>query len=362
MRKSAHFFSALDILLKISYNMLYDFEGGGSVNIGGVEIASGLALAPMAGVTDVAFRGVCREMGAAYTVTEMVSSMALMHQDRKSLKIMELGPGEHPAAVQLFGSDPVCMGEAAAKACELSGCDVLDINMGCPMGKITGAGDGSALMRTPELARKIIESVVKSVRRPVTVKFRKGWDRGHVNCVEFAGMCQSAGAAAVTVHGRTREQMYSGAADWDAIRAVREAVTIPLFANGDVFTAQDAVRILKYTGADGVMIGRGAQGDPWLFAQTRAALEGREIPAPPPYSLRIETAVRQIRTSSAYLGEKIACLEARKHLAWYLHGMPRASFFRNQIMSVETLADIEAVARDVLDFLRDEERRDERDG
>lgn len=332
------------------------------MNIGGVEIRSTLALAPMAGVTDIAFRGICREQGAGYTVTEMVSSMALMHQDRKSLQIMELGPGEHPAAVQIFGSDIVCMGEAAAKVCELSDCDILDINMGCPMGKIVGAGDGSALMRRPELAQKIIESVVKNSNRPVTVKFRKGWDAGHVNCVEFAQMCESAGAAAVTVHGRTREQMYAGVADWDAIRAVREAVKIPLFANGDVFTARDAVRILKVTGADVVMIGRGAQGYPWLFTEAKAAIEGREIPAPPAYSERIRTAARQIRTASGYLGERSACLEARKHLAWYLHGMPRAAFFRNQIMSVETIGDIENVARDVLDFLRDEERRGARDG
>lgn len=332
------------------------------MNIGGVKISSRLALAPMAGVTDIAFRGICRELGAGYTVTEMVSSKALMHQDRKSLKIMELGPGEHPAAVQIFGSDAVCMGEAAAKVCEISDCDVIDINMGCPMGKIVGAGDGSALMKNPELAQKIIESVVRSADRPVTVKFRKGWDRGHINCAEFARMCQSSGASAVTVHGRTREQMYSGTADWDAIREVREAIKIPLFANGDVFTAHDAVRILNYTGADGAMIGRGAQGNPWLFAQAKAAIEGREIPALPAYDRRIETAVRQIRTAGLYLGEKSACLEARKHLAWYLHGMPRAAFFRNQIMSVETFADIENVARDVLDFLRDEERRGERDG
>ena len=332
------------------------------MNIGAVPVHTRLALAPMAGVTDVAFRGICRAQGAGYTVTEMVSAMALMHQDKKSLRLLELGPGEHPAAVQIFGSDPVCMGEAADKAGRLSGCDVIDINMGCPMGKIVNAGDGSALMKTPELAQKIIESVVRNSDRPVTVKLRKGWDAGSVNCVEFAKMCETAGAAAVTVHGRTRQQMYSGRADWEAIRQVAEAVSIPVFANGDVFTAQDAVRILKVTGAAGVMIGRGCQGYPWLFAQAQAALEGREIPAPPDYAQRILTALEQVRTASAHVGEKSACLEARKHLAWYLHGMPRAAFFRRQIMSVETLADVEAAARDVLDFLRDQERRGERDG
>ncbi len=331
------------------------------MNIGRVHIDSRLVLAPMAGVTDIAFRAVCRERGAGYTVTEMVSSMALMHQDKKSLQIMELGPGERPAAVQIFGSDVTRMGEAAAKVCELSSCDIIDINMGCPMGEIVNAGDGSALMKKPELAQKIIESVVKNSDRPVTVKFRKGWDAGNVNCVEFARMCEDAGAAAVTVHGRTREQMYSGRADWDAIRDVARAVSIPVIANGDVFSAQDAVRILKTTGAEAVMIGRGCQGYPWLFAEAKAALDGREIPAPPAYSERIRTAAEQIRTASGWLGEKSACLEARKHLAWYLRGMPRAAFFRERIMSVETLADIEKVTRDVLDFLKDEERRGARD-
>lgn len=327
------------------------------MDIGGVKIESMLVLAPMAGVTDAAFRAICREQGAGLTVTEMVSSMALMHQDKKSLQIMALAPGESPAAVQIFGSDPDCMGDAASKVCELSSCELIDINMGCPMGKIVSAGDGCALMKNPELAEKIIRSVVKSSDRPVTVKFRKGYDSGSVNAVEFAKMCEEAGASAVTVHGRTRQQMFSGRADWDIIRAVREAVKIPVIANGDVLSADDAVRILKYTGADAAMIGRGAQGDPWIFARAKAALEGREVPEIPAYSERIRTAERQIRMASGYLGERSACLEARKQLAWYTHGMPMAAYFRNQIMSVETLSDVERLAEDIYDFLQNEERR-----
>lgn len=333
------------------------------MKIGNIELAAPLALAPMAGVTDLAFRALCREQGAALTVTEMVSSKALMFQDKKSLALLTLDPGERPASVQIFGSDPVCMGEAAAKVREVSDCDIIDINMGCPMGKIVSAGDGSALMKKPELAGRIVEAVVKNAGgRPVTVKYRKGFDNGSVNAVEFGQILESAGAAALAVHGRTRAQMYSGRADWDIIGAVKAAVDIPVLANGDVFTGEDAVKILRHTGADGVMIGRGAMGYPWIFREALAALEGRAIPAPPPYGERVDTAVRQFETAVRDRGERIACLEARKHLAWYLRGMPRAAFFRGRLMSVGTLEDIYNVARDIQDFLRDEERRRARDG
>lgn len=326
------------------------------MNIGGVEVSSKLVLAPMAGVTDLAFREVCRSFGAELTYTEMISSKALMYQDKKTRLLMELGENEHPAAVQLFGSDPVCMGEAAAKVTELSDCDIIDINMGCPVGKVVKAGDGSALMRTPELAARIIEAVRKSSCRPVTVKFRKGFDSGSVNAVEFGKMCEAAGASAIAVHGRTRAQMYSGRADREIIGAVKAAVSIPVIANGDVFSGEDAVRMLKTTGADGVMIGRGAMGYPWIFREAAAALDGREIQSPPAWPDRVRTAVRQFERSAEVLGERTACLEARKHFAWYLKGMPRAAFFKGRIMSVATLDDIYNVSRDILDFLADEER------
>ncbi|MGM9521919.1 MAG: tRNA dihydrouridine synthase DusB [Oscillospiraceae bacterium] len=327
------------------------------LQIGSVCVASKLALAPMAGVTDMAFRSICREMGAGLTYTEMVSSKALMYQDKKSRQLMCLGLDEHPAAVQLFGSDPVCMGEAAAKVMEYSDADIIDINMGCPVGKVVKSGDGSALMKEPEKAARIIEAVVKSSGLPVTVKFRKGFDSGSVNAVEFGVMCEDAGAAAVAVHGRTRAQMYSGRADWDIIRAVKAALNIPVIANGDVFSASDAVHILKYTGADMAMIGRGSMGYPWIFAEAKAALEGEDIPPEPPYSRRVKTAVRQFELAAAQRGEKIACLEARKHFAWYLRGMPHASYFKERIMSVSTLSDIYNVSRDILDCLKDIERR-----
>lgn len=329
--------------------------------VGGVQVNTRLVLGPMAGVTDLAFREVCRSFGAGMTVTEMVSSRALMFNDAKTLKLLELGPGEHPSAVQLFGSDPVCMAEAAAKVCAISDCDFIDINMGCPVGKVVRSGDGSALMRSPDLAARIVEAVVRAADRPVTVKTRKGFDSGSVNAVELARLCEAAGASMVAVHGRTRAQMYSGRADWDIIRDVKAALCVPVVANGDVFTAEDARRILDYTHADAAMIGRGALGYPWLFREAQAALEGRAVPAPPPYAQRVETAVRQFERAAEVLGERPACLQARKHFAWYLRGMPHASYFKARIMSVTTLAQIREAARDILDCLRDEERRDAHD-
>ena len=310
------------------------------MDIGGVKIDSRLALGPMAGVTDLAFRTICREQGAGLTVTEMVSAKALCYQDKKSIPLLQLGEGEHPAAAQIFGSDPVCMQEAAAIAREVSGADFIDINMGCPVPKIANSGDGSGLMRTPDLAVRVAEAVIRGAGCPVTVKMRLGWDKGSINCVDFAKAMEQAGAAAVTVHGRTRTQMYAGTANWDWIREVKQALHIPVIANGDVFSAKDAVRILNYTGADMAMIGRGVFGNPWLFAQCRAALEGREVPPLPPLAQRCDTAVRQFELAAANKGEKIACLEARKQYAWYLKGVPHAGYYKEQICRITTLDDV----------------------
>ena len=317
------------------------------MQIGSITLAGRLALAPMAGVTDLAFRQICREHGAALTVTEMVSTKALCYQDRKTPRLLALGEDEHPAAAQVFGHEPENMAEGAKIARAVSGCDIIDINMGCPAPKIVNNGDGSALMRDPALAARVIEAVVKAVDVPVTVKFRKGWDEKSVNCVEFARMAEAAGAAAITIHGRTRAQQYSGKADWDAIRAVKQAVSIPVFANGDVAEPADAVRILEYTGADAVMIGRGALGDPWIFERANALIETGVCPPLPPFAERIGTAVRQIELAAAQKGEYIAMLEARRHVNCYLKYERGLKTFKTRICALERLEQLYGIAEEL---------------
>lgn len=315
--------------------------------IGNVEIHSKLYLAPMAGVTDLAFRQICRELGAGMSCTELVSAKALCYQDKKSRGLLKLAPNEKPAAAQIFGSDIPCMAEAAVIAAEVSGADIIDINMGCPVGKVVANGDGSALMKDPEKAARLAEAVVKASPVPVTVKMRRGWDKGSINAVELAKMLEQVGVAAVAVHGRTRAQMYAGAADWVTIRQVKQAVKIPVMANGDIFAPRDAVKILQFTGADLAMIGRGAFGNPWLFRQALAALEGREIPPLPPLADRCDTAVRQIRWAAEDKGEHIAILEARKQYAWYLKGVPHANYYKEQIVRMNTLEDVDRITEGI---------------
>ena len=317
------------------------------MRIGNLEVNNPIVLGPMAGVTDRAFRTICAELGAGITVTEMVSSRALVYKDKKSAGLLRKNEGSLCGA-QIFGNDPAIMAEAAVLALEISGCDFLDINMGCPMPKIANSGDGCGLMRTPELAGQIVAAVTKAVSVPVTVKCRLGWDKGSINVLDFAHRMEDNGAAMVTVHGRTRSQLYSGVADWDMITKVKRELSIPVIANGDIISPETAVNCMKRTGADGIMIGRASFGDPWVFEQVKAALNNQPIPERPALKERIAVAVRQFEMSQQDHGEHIACLEARKHLIWYLRGVSHSSYYKNQISSLNTMEDIYRIAKDIV--------------
>ena len=313
------------------------------MKIGNIQVDNPLFLGPMAGVTDWAFREICAELGAGVMVTEMVSSRALVYQDKKSKALLKRNEGCLCGA-QIFGNDPTIMAEGARLALEHSGCDFLDINMGCPMPKIANSGDGCGLMRTPELAGEIVKAVAAAVDVPVTVKCRLGWDKGSINVLDFTRRMEDNGAAMVTVHGRTRSQLYSGTADWNYIRKVKEQLSIPVIANGDITDAESARRCLGWTGADGLMIGRATFGDPWIFSRVKAVMEGREVPERPVLAQRVDTAVRQFELAYQDKGEKIACLEARKHFAWYLRGVSHSSYYKEKISYISTMEDIYAIA------------------
>ena len=321
------------------------------MRLGEYELHNPIILGPMAGVTDWAFRTICARLGVDVTITEMVSSRALCYHDQKSAKLLRKNEGSLCGA-QIFGNDPAIMAQAAVMALEISGCDFLDINMGCPMPKIANSGDGCGLMRTPELAEQIVRAVSDAVSVPVTVKCRLGWDKGSINVLDFTKRMEQGGAAMVTVHGRTRAMLYSGVADWDMITKVKQNLSIPVIANGDIVSGETAAKCLRRTGADGIMIGRATFGDPWIFTETRAALDGLPIPERPCLKERIEIAVEQFQLAQEEHGEKIACLEARKHFAWYLRGVAHSSYYKNQISSLTTMEDIYRVAKDVIRDLK----------
>ena len=317
------------------------------MRIGNIEVNNPLFLGPMAGVTDWAFRTVCAELGAGVTITEMVSSRALVYKDKKSAALLRKNPGSICGA-QIFGNDPEIMAQGAQLALEISGADFIDINMGCPMPKIANSGDGCGLMRTPEIAGKIVDAVCKAVDVPVTVKCRLGWDKGNLNVLDFTKRMEDNGAALVTVHGRTRAMLYTGTADWDMIHKVKDQLTIPVIANGDITGGDAAVKCLKRTGADGIMIGRSVFGDPWIFEEVAAAIKGEEYAGRPELKDRIALAVKQFQLSESDHGEHIACLEARKHFAWYLRGVRNASYYKKEITSLKNMEDIYRVAKDIV--------------
>lgn len=306
------------------------------LRIGNTVLENNVILAPMAGVTDLPFRVLCREQGAGCVVTEMVSAKAILYNNKNTRELLRIDPSERPAAVQLFGSEPDIMAEIAARL-EDGPYDYIDVNMGCPVPKIVNNGEGSALMKNPKRAEEVLSSMVKAVKKPVTVKFRKGFNDLSVNAVEFAKMAESCGVAAVAVHGRTREQYYSGKADWDIIRRVKEAVGIPVIGNGDIFTPEDAGRMLKETGCDGIMVARGAKGNPWLFGRINHYLDTGEV-LPGPSAAEIKAMIlRHGRMLAQFKGEGVAMREMRGHMAWYTKGMPHSAALRNEINQVETL-------------------------
>lgn len=319
------------------------------MRIGSIEVPGYAALAPMAGVTDLAFRTVCAELGAGLTVTEMVSSRALVYQDQKSRGLLKKNPGSVCGA-QIFGNDPGMMAEAAVLALEYSGCDFIDINMGCPMPKIAGHGDGCGLMKEPELAGRIVRAVSDAVKVPVTMKCRLGWDKGSINVLTFAPAMEDSGAAAIAVHGRTRSMLYTGTADWDCIGKVKKALSVPLIANGDIVSGAKAAECLRRTNADYLMVGRATFGDPWLFTEINQTLSGQEVAPRPVLAERMETARKQIYIALEDKGEHIACLEARKHLAWYLRGVAYAAYFKEKISHINSVEE----AMEIIDGIKKE--------
>lgn len=322
-----------------------------SFYIGNVKIDGKLSLGPMAGVTDLPFRLLCKEKGVDLVYTEMVSAKGIIYNNKNTEKLLEVSNEEKPVAIQLFGSDPDIMAEAAKKI-EYMNFDILDINMGCPVPKVVNNGEGSALMNHPKLVADIVYKVSKAIKKPVTVKIRKGFTKDSVNAVEIAKIAEQNGATAVAVHARTREQYYSGKADWDVIRQVKESVSVPVIGSGDVVTSEDAKNMLTQTGCDGIMVARGARGNPWIFEQIKSYLNTGIATPKPGFVDVMEMILRHARLAIEYKGEYIGIREMRKHVAWYTSGFPCSAKLRNRINEMDSIGDLELLLEEYLNMLK----------
>ena len=309
------------------------------MKIGNIEIENCLALGPMAGVTDLPFRLLCKEMGCNMLYTEMVSAKAILYKNKNTKELLNIDKNEHPVGVQLFGSDPDIMAQIAAQV-EEGECDFIDINMGCPVPKIVNNGEGSALLKQPKLVEEILTKMVKAVNKPVTVKIRKGFENGTVYAVEIAKIAESCGVSAIAVHGRTREQYYSGKADWDVIKDVKKAVKIPVIGNGDIFSVEDAKAMKEYTGCDGLMVARGARGNPWIFREIKEYLENGNVIDKPTINDIREMIIRHAKMLVDYKGEYTGIREMRKHIAWYTAGLPHSAELRRMCNQIETMENL----------------------
>lgn len=319
--------------------------------IGNVSLHGKAILAPMAGVSDIAYRLLAKEHGASMVCTEMVSAMGIKYKNERTHELLRMEDVEHPVSMQIFGSNPEAIA-LGAKVVADAGADIVDINMGCPVKKVVSSGDGSALMKTPDLAARVAEAAVKAVDVPVTVKMRIGWDDDHINVVDFAKRIESTGVAAVAVHGRTREQMYMGRANWSYIKAVKDSLSIPVIGNGDVWTPEDALRMMQETGCDAVMIGRGAQGNPWIFERTNHYLATGELSPEPTYLERLDMLLKHFELLCQYKGDSLGVREIRTHAGWYMKGMPEAAYWRNRVNTIHTVESFKtelSAYRDVLE-------------